>query len=50
MVNIVLTIHIMILPAELVVANNRFLSVFPKDARDEEPVISGERELKNVLA
>ena len=32
---------------ELVVANNTFLSVFPKDSRDEEPVISGERELKN---
>ena len=31
---------------ELVVAINKFLSVFPKDARDEEPVISGERELK----
>ena len=32
---------------ELVVANNRFLRVCPKDPRDEEPVISGERQLKN---
>ena len=39
MVNIVLTSHIMILQ------NN--ISSFPKDVRDEEPVISGERELKN---
>ena len=39
---------------ELVVANNRLFRLFskgfeiPKDSRDEEPVISGERELNNL--
>ena len=35
-------------PLTKVVADNRtFKNFFLKDARDEEPVISGERELKN---
>ena len=46
MVTEVLTCHIYTHLVELVITDNRCFKFFLKDARDEEPEISGEREFK----